>query len=224
MVGMNWLYLLHREGLSGILADESTCGRTKWTQRTRERTNERVTLIESRLALGLSSGSWKDRPNHRALCVASSSKASSHCGTVIQYVIRGCACVCACSALLCSALLCSALLTSMSRVVVGNWKREIQNWCPSLRVVLYHGAQAERAKLRKSMVQSPPNVIITTYSVAFRKQDRLFFKKRLNFSYLVLGTLSRDVDTDRLISISFSHTRRSFRRSSIGQECRIDSS
>ena len=26
MVGMNWLYLLHREGLSGILADESTCG------------------------------------------------------------------------------------------------------------------------------------------------------------------------------------------------------
>ena len=117
-----------------------------------------------------------------------------------------------------------ALLTSISRVVVGNWKREIQNWCPSLRVVLYHGAQAERAKLRKSMVQSPPNVIITTYSVAFRKQDRLFFKKRLNFSYLVLGTLSRDVDTDRLISISFSHTRRSFRRSSIGQECRIDSS
>jgi len=104
-----------------------------------------------------------------------------------------------------------ALLTSISRVVVGNWKREIQNWCPSLRVVLYHGAQAERAKLRKSMVQSPPNVIITTYSVAFRKQDRLFFKKRLNFSYLVLGTLSRDtfaaVSTDRLISISVSHIR-----------------
>ena len=170
--------------------------------------NERNT---HRIALGMSSGSWKDRPNHRALCVASSSKASSHCGTVIQYVIRGCACVCACSALLCSALLCSALLTSMSRVVVGNWKREIQNWCPSLRVVLYHGAQAERAKLRKSMVQSPPNVIITTYSVAFRKQDRLFFKKRLNFSYLVLGTLSRDtfaaVSTDRLISISVSHIR-----------------
>ena len=35
--------------------------------------------------------------------------------------------------------------------VLDNWKRELQRWCPALRVVAYYGPAASRAELRAEL-------------------------------------------------------------------------
>eukprot|EP01094_Clydonella_sp_ATCC50884_P016687 TRINITY_DN2778_c0_g3_i4.p1 TRINITY_DN2778_c0_g3~~TRINITY_DN2778_c0_g3_i4.p1 ORF type:complete len:524 (+),score=131.76 TRINITY_DN2778_c0_g3_i4:614-2185(+) len=67
-----------------------------------------------------------------------------------------------------------------------NWKREFQVWCPSMDVILYHGTAAERNQLQKRIRRSTPDVIIASYSVVNQQRDRLFLRKHLQYSYLVL--------------------------------------
>jgi ATP-dependent DNA helicase len=31
---------------------------------------------------------------------------------------------------------------------LGNWKREVERWCPSMKSLLYHGTKDERAEMR----------------------------------------------------------------------------
>eukprot|EP00804_Cyclotella_cryptica_P015158 CCRYP_000709-RB/>CCRYP_000709-RB protein AED:0.02 eAED:0.02 QI:1473/1/1/1/1/1/2/154/555 len=71
-----------------------------------------------------------------------------------------------------------------------NWVREFEKWLPSLPVVRFHGAQAER----DAMIAGPLNpknkrrddfpVIVTSYEVAIRDEKRL--NKIGEFTYLIV--------------------------------------
>lgn len=73
---------------------------------------------------------------------------------------------------------------------IENWQREVSEWCPALRVEIYHGSAKEREEIRaKLLVDGKANfdVLITTYNMVTRKGDRVKFFKKMNFSYIVLG-------------------------------------
>ncbi|EKX31926.1 hypothetical protein GUITHDRAFT_46876, partial [Guillardia theta CCMP2712] len=87
--------------------------------------------------------------------------------------------------------------------VVSNWNREFSQWLPSLRVVVYHGSQKERAQIRSEMHDTSSwfactrvkvlltlsrDVVVTTYTCFEReagKQDRAFLRS-FNFKVMIL--------------------------------------
>ncbi|MCJ1445288.1 MAG: hypothetical protein MMC23_005793 [Stictis urceolatum] len=60
--------------------------------------------------------------------------------------------------------------------VIENWMREFQTFCPTLSVFPYHGKQNERPELQAQIEKHPPNVIVTTYNLAKRPDDRKFLR------------------------------------------------
>ena len=59
-----------------------------------------------------------------------------------------------------------------------NWLREFQKFCPEgLSVMPYHGSQQEREERKVELLASPPDVIVTTYDMAKKRDDRKFFRK-----------------------------------------------
>ena len=69
-----------------------------------------------------------------------------------------------------------------------NWKRELNLWLPSAAVSVYHGSQKEREILRRKMISSDIDVILTTYSyfqTESAKQDRAFLR-RYEYGCMVL--------------------------------------
>ena len=49
--------------------------------------------------------------------------------------------------------------------VSDNWLRELANWSPSLKVVLYYGSQDERRDIRAQILEGKIgefNVVVTT--------------------------------------------------------------
>lgn len=70
---------------------------------------------------------------------------------------------------------------------IENWLRELQRWCPSLKVIVYYGSQDERRAVRHSIFSQGEefNVLLTTYNMATGgAEDRVLFKK-FNFHYAV---------------------------------------
>ncbi|RUS74062.1 hypothetical protein EGW08_018169 [Elysia chlorotica] len=70
---------------------------------------------------------------------------------------------------------------------IENWLRELQRWCPSLKVIVYYGSQEERRAVRHSIFFQGEdfNVLLTTYNMATGSvEDRVLFKK-FDFHYAV---------------------------------------
>ncbi|KAK6170036.1 hypothetical protein SNE40_018524 [Patella caerulea] len=71
---------------------------------------------------------------------------------------------------------------------IENWLREMQDWCPSLNIVIYYGSQEERRVVRQQVLYGNSveyNVVLTTYNMATGSvEDRSLFKK-LEFQYAV---------------------------------------
>ncbi|CAL1534122.1 unnamed protein product [Lymnaea stagnalis] len=70
---------------------------------------------------------------------------------------------------------------------IENWLRELQRWCPTLKVVVYYGSQEERRAVRHSIFFQGEefNVLLTTYNMATGGvEDRVLFKK-FEFHYAV---------------------------------------
>ncbi|GFR63589.1 SWI/SNF-related matrix-associated actin-dependent regulator of chromatin subfamily A containing DEAD/H box 1-like [Elysia marginata] len=70
---------------------------------------------------------------------------------------------------------------------IENWLRELQRWCPSLKVIVYYGSQDERRAVRHSIFFQGEefNVLLTTYNMATGGvEDRVLFKK-FDFHYAV---------------------------------------
>ena len=71
-----------------------------------------------------------------------------------------------------------------------NWQREFEMWCPALRVLKYHGSEAERAERRAELLGGGYHVVLCTFKLWEQDSDKakaergLF--KRLQLSYLVL--------------------------------------
>ena len=71
-----------------------------------------------------------------------------------------------------------------------NWQREFEMWCPALRVLKYHGSEAERAAMRGDLLRGGFHVVLCTFKLWEQdsdkaKAERALFKK-LQLSYLVL--------------------------------------
>ena len=71
-----------------------------------------------------------------------------------------------------------------------NWQREFEMWCPALRVLKYHGSEAERAAMRGDILGGGFHVVLCTFKLWEQdsdkaKAERSLFKK-LQLSYLVL--------------------------------------
>ena len=83
--------------------------------------------------------------------------------------------------------------------VLSNWEREIEKFCPSLKVVKYHGSMQEREDLRDEMrtkylpsksgkkARERLDVVLTTFSYFSKEksEDRSFLR-RFHFDYMVV--------------------------------------
>jgi SWI/SNF-related matrix-associated actin-dependent regulator 1 of chromatin subfamily A len=69
-----------------------------------------------------------------------------------------------------------------------NWKRELKEWNPLLRVVVYHGSQREREEMREDISDERDkiNIFLTTYNLIEQKTDRRYLRK-YKFEYFILG-------------------------------------
>jgi SWI/SNF-related matrix-associated actin-dependent regulator 1 of chromatin subfamily A len=184
LVGLNWLHLLHKEGQSGILADEMGLGKTIQTiaflahlQLHESNFGPHLIVVPASsndfiiflCFLSLCSFFCTHSPISNLLLLLLSSSSTSSSSASFQLSIQ---------------LFLAAMV---------NWKNELQVWCPSLTVLVYHGSMKEREALQQQEMyslhrhhQPKSNVILTTYNLVNGKTDRRFLKK-LRPSYLVLG-------------------------------------
>lgn len=62
---------------------------------------------------------------------------------------------------------------------LGNWLREFEKFCPSLRVESYSGTQSERINKRYYLMDTDFDVLVTTYQLASgSRDDRSFLRKQ----------------------------------------------
>ena len=63
---------------------------------------------------------------------------------------------------------------------MSNWERELSQWLPHFRTVVYHGAQGERARMREELRGGGAfDVLLTTYTYFEREAcgpDRAFLR------------------------------------------------
>ncbi|ESN92387.1 hypothetical protein HELRODRAFT_103742 [Helobdella robusta] len=88
---------------------------------------------------------------------------------------------------------------------IDNWLRELQKWCPSLKVLPYYGSQEERRHMRHQLMKagSDVNVILTSYNMASGSvEDRVLFKK-FNYRYAVFdeGHMLKNMHSNRYKSL-----------------------
>ena len=95
--------------------------------------------------------------------------------------------------------------SSLSHLVVVptstiyNWEREFKKWCPSLKIILYHGKQNERIDLQFKIEKKKKfNVLLTTYGMVSGKSDKSFLR-RLNFCYLVLDEAQKVKNSESIL-------------------------
>ncbi|KAA6428197.1 MAG: SNF2 family DNA-dependent ATPase [Trebouxia sp. A1-2] len=101
--------------------------------------------------------------------------------------------------------------------LLENWQRELQRWCPGLRLVTYYGK--DRAQLRRQLMHArqelPFDVMLTCYSLFERdsveqQADRSFLKK-WQWSHLVL---------DEAHAVKNANAMRTKRLTSVAQHCK----
>ena len=75
------------------------------------------------------------------------------------------------------------------KVTLSNWKREINKWLPSLRVLFFYGDKEQRKVLiEKEFKQRHFDLIITTYEMAIKEKCTL---TKLNYEYLIMDEAHR---------------------------------
>ncbi|XP_076140327.1 SWI/SNF-related matrix-associated actin-dependent regulator of chromatin subfamily A containing DEAD/H box 1b isoform X2 [Alosa pseudoharengus] len=95
---------------------------------------------------------------------------------------------------------------------LDNWVRELNLWCPSLEVLVYHGTAEERRFTRyealNNMVEY--NIIVTTYNLAIgNSSDRSLFRKlKLEYAVFDEGHMLKNMNSLRyrhLMAINADH-------------------
>lgn len=67
---------------------------------------------------------------------------------------------------------CGPHLVVVPTSVLANWVRELGEWCPGLRAVLYAGSQAERKAARKALPGA--HVVVTSYALLEKPENAKF--------------------------------------------------
>ncbi|XP_059506013.1 SWI/SNF-related matrix-associated actin-dependent regulator of chromatin subfamily A containing DEAD/H box 1-like isoform X2 [Stegostoma tigrinum] len=70
---------------------------------------------------------------------------------------------------------------------LDNWIRELKQWCPDLKVLLYYGSLEDRKVLRSDILHKfvDFNVVVTTYSCSISNADDRSLFRRLKLHYAV---------------------------------------
>ncbi|KAJ8394309.1 hypothetical protein AAFF_G00047160 [Aldrovandia affinis] len=103
-------------------------------------------------------------------------------------------------------------LITVPASTLDNWVRELNLWCPSLKVLVYCGSIEERKCLRYNILnkQVDYNIIVSTYNLAIgTENDRSLFRK-LNLQYAVFdeGHMLKNMNSLRyrhLMAINAQH-------------------
>ncbi|EGC30034.1 hypothetical protein DICPUDRAFT_158303 [Dictyostelium purpureum] len=94
---------------------------------------------------------------------------------------------------------CGPHLIIVPATVMSNWGRELETWCPTLKVIRYYGNIKEREELRYDIRKMKPkkdfHIILTTYNLLFSNLDRAFLKK-FDYSYLILDEAQNIKNSD----------------------------
>ena len=80
-------------------------------------------------------------------------------------------------------------LLVVPKSTLTNWYREIQRWCPSLTVVMFHGNKEERQRfVSEELFGSTWDVCLTTFEMAIREKNAL---GRFGWRYIVIDEAHR---------------------------------
>jgi SWI/SNF-related matrix-associated actin-dependent regulator of chromatin subfamily A member 5 len=81
---------------------------------------------------------------------------------------------------------------------LGNWVNEFANWCPSLRVLRFHGSKEERRKfVEEQLIPGTFDVLVTTYEVAILEKAAM---SKFNWCYLIIDEAHRIKNEDSVLS------------------------
>ncbi|XP_030046556.1 SWI/SNF-related matrix-associated actin-dependent regulator of chromatin subfamily A containing DEAD/H box 1 isoform X2 [Microcaecilia unicolor] len=84
---------------------------------------------------------------------------------------------------------------------LDNWLRELNRWCPELRILQYYGSQEERKHLKYDILNNALdfNVILTTYNSAISNSDdrSLFRRMKLNCAVFDEGHMLKNMSSIR---------------------------
>ena len=81
-----------------------------------------------------------------------------------------------------------------------NWLREFAMWCPEMRVLKYHGSEAERMHLQSQMRRVHHHVVLCTFKLFEGDSDKAKrereFVRKLGFHYVVLDEAQQIKNAD----------------------------
>ncbi|XP_052317077.1 SWI/SNF-related matrix-associated actin-dependent regulator of chromatin subfamily A containing DEAD/H box 1A-like isoform X3 [Oncorhynchus keta] len=103
-------------------------------------------------------------------------------------------------------------LITVPTSTMDNWVRELKLWCPSLKVLVYHGCVKDRQYLRHDILNNRVdfNVIVATYTLAIGNySDRSLFRKlKLKYAVFDEGHMLKNMTSLRyrhLVAINAEH-------------------
>ncbi|KAF5905300.1 ATP-dependent helicase 1A, partial [Clarias magur] len=92
-------------------------------------------------------------------------------------------------------------LITVPSSTVDNWVRELELWCPSLKVIVYYGSVEDRKCLRHEILNSQVefNVIVSTYNLTIgNENDRSLFRKlKLQYAVFDEGHMLKNMNSLR---------------------------
>eukprot|EP01006_Ploeotia_vitrea_P041475 TRINITY_DN66533_c7_g1_i3.p1 TRINITY_DN66533_c7_g1~~TRINITY_DN66533_c7_g1_i3.p1 ORF type:complete len:723 (+),score=404.39 TRINITY_DN66533_c7_g1_i3:198-2171(+) len=86
---------------------------------------------------------------------------------------------------------------------LGNWMREFERWCPSLKVLRFHGTKDERAVLVKERLLPQEEidweVCVTSYEMAIKEKSKL---SKYNWEFIVVDEAHRLKNENSLLAVT----------------------
>jgi hypothetical protein len=82
---------------------------------------------------------------------------------------------------------------------LGNWHREFERWCPSIRCFKFHGTREERAKMVADGMLQPENwdVLLTSYEMSIREKASV---SKVKWNFIVIDEAHRLKNEGSLLS------------------------
>jgi SWI/SNF-related matrix-associated actin-dependent regulator of chromatin subfamily A member 5 len=84
------------------------------------------------------------------------------------------------------------------KVTLGKWRQELNQWCPSLRVLTFYGSKEDRGgQMLESLRKGTFDVILTTFEMIIKEKFEL---QKIKYEYLILDEAQRIKNNDSVLS------------------------